>query len=246
MLGVYLTDSVLQKYAAKTEHTADDLADLAEKIEQAVQSRFLDHFESARLRGGANYWLLDGPGNGAWLAFNSYGIVDELNRADAEYGAELLTPVCVAYLQEFQSWGATVAIPGPLTRSNKDPYFLPIYVPYPDDWDVAQSYTYFRFRELVSQYEMSPAEALDYWAVTSTNNAAREWAGIRNVEPESVRKNVRQAKEKLGDDDLGGYPEEGIKAVDFKDVPEEPHDEDMLYVPKADEFWGEMTEADGK
>jgi hypothetical protein len=52
------------------------------------------------------------------------------------------------------------------------------------------------FQELAED-GLTPPEILDHWMTEELGNAPREWASQRDVHPEAVRKNVRQAREKL-------------------------------------------------
>jgi len=52
------------------------------------------------------------------------------------------------------------------------------------------------FQELAED-GLTPPEILDYWMTEELGNAPKEWASQRDVHPEAVRKNVRQAREKL-------------------------------------------------
>lgn len=52
------------------------------------------------------------------------------------------------------------------------------------------------FQELAED-GLTPPEILDYWMTEELGNAPKEWASQRDVHPEAVRKNVRQAGEKL-------------------------------------------------
>jgi hypothetical protein len=116
----------------------------------------------------------------------------------------------------------TLAVPGAIARYHKSDLWYPIHVPYPDEWQNGEWHSFQRFQELVSRYELSPAEALDYWAVERNNEDALSWGGKRNVQPEAVRKNIRQAKEKLNDEDLGAaHKTEQIQIVPAGDVPDE-------------------------
>lgn len=70
------------------------------------------------------------------------------------------------------------------------------------------------------------------------NTTPEGWGGKRNVQAEAVRKNVRQAKEKLGDGELGAAHERTrIRAVSTDEIPADgPHDPetDVFYVPTED------------
>lgn len=237
-----MVEDQLKETAAETGYTYDELVQTAEKLERAIQSRFHKHFERCHLSAGHDYWLLERR-DGVWLAFNEAQLHDEMKRADIEFDPTKLKLVATAHLHAFQERDITIAVPGTVARSLRDPFFYPISVDTPDGWEEGQIYARQQFQELVSRYNCSPAEALDYWAVEEMYEDSISWAGKRNVDPEAVRKNVRQAKEKLNDDDLGATHENAdIRPVRIDEVPaEKPHDpdEDMIYVPTE-----EMAEAE--
>lgn len=52
------------------------------------------------------------------------------------------------------------------------------------------------FQELAED-GLTPPEILDYWMTEELGNAPKAWASKRDVHPEAVRKNVRQARKKL-------------------------------------------------
>lgn len=229
-----MIETQLKEIAAESELTIGELSETADKLEEAIQSRLLKHFKRCHLEAGRSYWILDRP-NGAWLAFNEFQLHDEMKRADIEFDPGKLKSVASAHLDAFQAKDITIAVPGPVARSLKDPFFFPIFVEYPDGWDEGQIHSRQQLQELVSRYDCSPAEALDYWAVEEMYEDTVSWGGKRNVKPEAVRKNVRQAKEKLKDDDLGATHEDAdIRPVRIKEVPAgDPHDpdKDIFYVP---------------
>ena len=51
--------------------------------------------------------------------------------------------------------------------------------------------------QVLAEDGLTPPEILDYWMTEELGNAPKEWASQRDVHPEAVRKNVRQAREKL-------------------------------------------------
>lgn len=232
-----LDDRFITNAAADSEYTADELSQTAKELERAIQSRLVKHFERCRLKSGGDYWLLeDHRGRpGVWLAFNQFEFEEELRKADRDCDPGMLFAVASAYLEQFQARDLTIAIPGPVARSYNDPFFVPIHVGYPDGWEDGEWHAFQRFQELIWRYDMTPAEALDYWIVSRLNQSPSEWAGKRNVQAEAVRKNVRQASDKLLDDDLGAAHErEQIRPVNATDVPSDGlHDDekDLFYVP---------------
>lgn len=234
-------DEHLSKVAAETTHTISDLRETADKLEQAIQSRLPEHFQSSRLYSGLDYWVLehqDGRDRGIWLAFNKFELHEEMRETDIEFGSKRLLAVAHAHLDQFQALDLTLAIPGPISRKYEDPFFFPIFVSYPPNWEDSEWNTYQRFEELVGRYGLTPAEALDYWVLTRTNFNPTDWAGTRDVHPEAVRKNVRQAKDKMADIDAEPRRERNqIRAVDIDDIPDDsPHDTDtdLFYIPTAE------------
>lgn len=228
----------MEKAAANNDFTLSDLKETEEKLQSAIQSRLNEHWKRSRLQSGEDYWLLE-DNHGVWLAFNDYELHEELRKAKIECDSDLVKVVAFAYLEEFQQRDATLAVPGGIARYHKSDLWYPIYVPFPDEWRNGEWHSLQRLQELVSRYKLSPAEALDYWAIERHNEDAISWGGKRNVQPEAVRKNVRQAKEKLNDGDLGAAHEtEQIQIVSTDEVPnEKPHDneKDLFYIPTEEQ-----------
>lgn len=231
----------LKEAAARSEYTEEELRETAAKLEQAIQSRLHEHFRNCRLRAGENYWILEWEDT-VWLALNEFEINQEIREAGYNEDPAKLELVAQAHLEQFQSNGITIAIPGPVRRHYEDPLFYPIGVSYPEEWQDGFWHTFQRFQELVSRYDHSPAEALDYWAVEKRNESAADWAVKRGVQPEAVRKNVRQAKEKLGDSERGASPPEAkLRTVKLDKVPDgesQDEEEDMAYVPPFEDLEG--------
>jgi hypothetical protein len=232
----------MEKAAANNDFTLSDLKETEKKLRSAIQSRLNEHWKRSRLRSGRDYWLLEDH-HGVWLAFNDYELYEELREAKTECDSNLVKVVAFAHLEGFQQMDKTIAVPGEIARYHENDLWYPIYVPFPEEWQNGEWHSLQRLQELVSRYNLSPAEALDYWAIQRHNEDAMSWSGKRNVQPEAVRKNARQAKEKLNDEDLGATHEaERIQTVPTDEVPQDkPHDEekDLFYIPteeQANEF----------
>lgn len=235
-----LGNDIAKELAAQNEYTVDDLRDTDQKLEEAIQSRLHKHFERCRLKTGSDYWLFeDLGGQSVWLAFTKHDLQEELRNTNTDIPYERLITVATAYLEEFQERGLTLAIPGMLARQLKEPLYFPIRVRYPDGWKNGEWHSYQRIEELVFRYEMSPAEALDWWAVERMNKDSTEWATKRGVGAEAIRKNIRQAKAALEDDELGVTREgEIVQVVSSDEVPSGgPHDpeKDLFYVPTEEQ-----------
>lgn len=236
-----ISEKYLKEYAAETAFTTDELLETAEKLETAIQSRLNKHFKRSRLRRGRDYWLSD-DGSSVWLAFNKSQLGEEMREADMDFDGAKLVTVARAHLELFQQNGATIEVPGSVARHISDRLFYPIRVSYPEQWQGGKSHAFQEFQELVWRYDMTPAEALDYWATEYMNHTAADWAAKRDVEAEAVRKNVRQSEEKLGDENLGVSHENSVlRAVPVDEVPSGmPHDEekDVFYTPTEESIEG--------
>ena len=238
----YLTDA-----AANSEYTVEELSSTSADLERAIQSKLGKHFERCHLQGGRNYWLkeLRSESPGAWLAFTAHELADEMREAGIEFDYDQLKLVADVHRERFQRNGVTLKVPGPVARSKKSSVHYPIYVEFPPGWYQGESLTFQRFHEMVSRYEMSPAEALDIWAVELMRQSAHDWAAKRGVQAEAVRKNIRQAREKRQDDELGATHERAnIRVAPIEDIPADgPHDaeEDVFYQPTEEiaDGWSE-------
>lgn len=233
--------------AAETEYTVEQLNETANDIEQAVQSNLTEHYERCHLYGDRNYWLLESTSGipGAYLAFSKYDLYEQLRDAEIEFDADMVEASATAYLRTFHRHGLTIATPGIVAKNTRGHVYYPIFVAYPDDWRRGEHNTFQRFQESVMVYDMSPAEALDYWAIERMNKEPHQWARFRGVDPEAVRKNVRQARSKREEKPFGDTHERGtIRAVPLDELPEDgPYDEeeDMYYQPDDEvaERWNE-------
>lgn len=231
----------LEEAAANNNFTVADLEGVEGKLQSAIQDRLNEHWEKCRLQGGEDYWLRENH-NGVWLALNEYELHEELREAEVEVDNNLVKVVAFAHLEGFQQMNATIAVPGGIARYHKHDFWYPIFVPFPEEWQKGEWHSLQRLQELVSRYKLSPAEALDFWAVERHNEDGVSWGGKRDVQPEAVRKNVRQAKEKLKDDDLGAaHEKERFRVVSVDEVPDDkPHDEDEdpFYIPTTEQVDG--------
>lgn len=234
----------LKEVAAESKYSITELTEVDKVIETSMRNQLVDHFESSRLSGGYDYWLAEMP-DGVWIARNLGELAADVKKEGYDIETEKLVFAGKAHLEWFQSiTDQTIAIPGGIARSYSDPVFYPIFVEYPEMWRDGEHHIFQRFKELVSRYELTPAEALDYWAVYRRDTEAKEWANLRGVGAEAVRKNVRGAHEKLDDEELGAaYPEEVIRVVDLETVPEgEPYDDenDVFYIPTREAAEGAL------
>jgi hypothetical protein len=111
----------------------------------------------------------------------------------------------------------------------------------PEQWQLGEAHALQMFEAYTSRANMTASEALDYWVTQRMNKSPAEWAGYRDVGGEAVRKNRRQAKEKVNENGLGsGYEENDIQVASRDDLPEDgvyDEEEDRYFMP----FEGYLT-----
>lgn len=241
-----LKEEYLTEVAAEFEWTRDQLASTASKVEKALQERLPKHYENSHLHGGRDHWLMtveQGVSPGVYLGFNKRELARELREAGYEAEPGQVGAVAIAHLDQFQDMGFTVGVPGAIARQISDPVFYPVFVEYPEGWQNGEYHSLQRFQHLLGNFGLTPAEALDYWAMQRMGKDANDWAGVRGVDPAAVRKNSRQAREKMEgvreDETESPYESSRLRVVDLQEIPSgDPHDpdKDMFYVPlSADE-----------
>jgi hypothetical protein len=227
-----------EEAAENNDIPLSDIQQEEQKLLKVIQNRLNKHYKRSRLESGEDYWILQ-DGNGVWLALNGYELREELREEKVDIDDKILKIIAYGHLEDFQEWDRTIAVPGSIARYHKSDLWYPIYVPFPEPWNDGRRHALQRLQEYVSRYDLSPAETLDYWATEWHSEDAISWAGKRNVDPEAVRKNIRQAKDKLEDEEMGAAHEsERIRAVPVDEVPaDSPHDKDndLFYVPTPDQ-----------
>jgi hypothetical protein len=232
-----LNDRFLREASAEVNFTAEEIKSASEQVQSAIFERITEHFRDSRLRSGPDYWMLDcdTPTKGVWLAFTLDQLQRELKKTDREINGELLQSVAEAYLMRFYEMGLTVRFSVQRAKTRTDPSYYPIYVSFPEEWRDSEWHTVQRFEELLLRYNMSPAEALDYWATENIGMSATDWASKRQVDPEAVRKNVRQAKKKFEPKETGATNEVNkIRAASVEEIPEEgvvDENDGLVYMP---------------
>jgi hypothetical protein len=229
----------LTEAAAHSEYTVDELKEAEEKLERVLRGELIEEFKKARLRSGPDRWLLqEAHRQGYWLGYTEYELNEFVRESDEEIEEELIWRIAHSHLERFQEMGLTFSISGTRGRSLKDAMHYPIYVEVTDDWRRGEYNAFQRLTEHVSRYGLSPAEALDYFAVERFNMEPHEWAARRDVQPEAVRKNVRQARDKFEEvKSTHEYERRNFQLHKLKDVAETaPHDEenDRFIVPDTD------------
>jgi len=233
-----ISDSIVTEVAAESEYPIEDLERAIMDVNDALQSRFTYHYKEAKLRRGTDHLAMRLGDSDFWFALTFRDVIGEVRRADLDIERKLLFHVADAHLADFQDSGFTLSIPLKLARRRKDPMYYPIHVDPPQEWSEVRYHTFQQLREFTSRHEMTAAEALDFWISEEANVSNNEWAAYRGVDPEAVRKNIRQAKEKYGDPNLGAsLPEQRILTERLEEIPEGdriPQDDDRMYIPHRD------------
>lgn len=225
--------------AADSKHTTDEIAEATRILHDVIQSRLPTHYEKCWHKGGKNHLLFNFNGqDAAFFAFNSYDLKDELRHSDDNLSDELLILAAESNLRFFQKqMGYSVSISKSTCAKITDPVYYPLYVEKTQEWKNGYYHAMQMFKRYLYQYEMSAAEALDYWALEKTNTDTTEWSTVRRVGREAVRKNSRSGSEKLTDESLGKTHEKNqISAVNVEDVPDDLKDEDRVYIPLRDDL----------
>ena len=229
-----LPDEFVRESAAESEYTVSQVEEAVQTIHDAVQDNLYDHYDDALNSGGPDHLLYE-IGDEVYFALSPLEVVKEVRDYGAELDKYLVIAGADAYLRFFQDNGHTVSISGTLARHRSHPNFYPIRVFKTEEWKRGEAHALQMFQAYTSRAEMSAAEALDYWASNRMRDGAMGWAGYRDVGPEAVRKNRRQAEEKLDENGLGsGHENNDIRAVPTEKIPENgthDEDEDRYYIP---------------
>jgi hypothetical protein len=227
--------------AADSKHTTDEITEAVQTLHDAIQSRLPTHYEQCWFKGGKNHLLFDFDGqSSSWFAFNSYDLKDELQHSDEELSDELLLLAAEANLKFFQDqFGYSVSISKTNYNKSTDPLYYPICIEKSQEWQNGFYHAMQMLKRYLFHYEMSAAEALDYWALERVNVDTTEWSKVRRVGRSAVRKNARQGSDKLGDETLGQtHHKNQIEAVRVEDVPDNLQDDDRVYVGLLDDSDG--------
>jgi len=220
-------EEAIRDAAAESEYAIEEVERVAQVIHDAVQDNLYEHYDGALNSGGADNLLYE-IGDEVIFALSPYDLFREVRDYGEEVENGLVLTAAEAFLKNFQAGGETVAVAGTLARSRDPPMFYPIKVFKTDEWKRGEAHALQMFEAYTSRAKMSASEALDYWATERMGHTPEKWAGYRDVGSEAVRKNRRQAKDKIGENGLGsGHENNNIHVAFLDDVPEDgPYDED--------------------
>jgi len=224
-------DAYIEEVAERTDFSVDDVRIGLRVLHDAVQSRVDEQYRRARDPDGPNHLLVDDEAS-AWFAFAFADLRAELEAAGYEVDDDLLAAVAAVNMTVFQEGhDRTVSFPRDLADPSDTPFFYPVYVAKPDWWREAETRA---LRSLVGLLESgsSPAAALDAWAVTLAGSDPEEWAAVRGVDAERVRRNAAKAP------DPAPEAAADLRAEARDGVPDGPYDPetDRLFVPTTDQL----------
>lgn len=203
-----LAPDSIRDAAAEYPVTADAVAAAVTELQESLAGKLNQLYEHAWLKGGPQNFLTETP-EGPFFAMLAHDVADEFDR---DTDPDLINAVVAAHQNEAAIWGFDVDRP----TAYADAYttdFCPVFVEFPDYWKAAQYHARIRMMYLL-HHDLTPAEALDYWALKqghgslSTNQNQSKWRAARDVDHEATYKTIRQAKEKLDDPDNQPYYEE--------------------------------------
>ncbi|WP_435062063.1 hypothetical protein [Halobaculum sp. EA56] len=224
-------DAYIEEVAERTDFSAEDVRIGLRVLHDAVRDRVVEQYRRAREDDSPNHLLTD-DASSAWFAFAFADLRSELEAAGYEMDPDLLAAVAAVNMTVFQEvHDRTVSFPRDLADASDTPFFYPVYVEKPGWWREAETRA---LRSLVGLLESgsSPAAALDAWAVTLAGADPDEWARVRGVSADRVRRNAEQAP------DPAPEAADGLRAEARGEVPDGPYDPetDRLFVPTTDQL----------
>lgn len=207
LLNVPISDDCIRDAAADHPVTTKQVREALHELQTALESDLNVLYERAWMGGSAQTHLYD-TDHGVFFAMTPHHLMQYLDDVDID----VLRAASDAHENQARLFGFTVDRPTSYADKLKADY-QPVFVKYPDRWLDALYHARLRMMNLL-YHELTPAEALDYWALEegvgslSGNQARDRWRTARDVDREAVRKTRRQAEEKLGDVDRQPYYEE--------------------------------------
>lgn len=249
MADLPITEDAIRTVAADVDRTAEEIGAAVETLHDVIDAKLLEHYKKCWLEGGDNHRILSFPAdNAVWFAFNRLQLEKEVRESDYELEPDLIIYAAQANKVSLnETWDATIKMPVQFARKYTNIAYYPIRISKSDDWERGIQHVMQIFENYLFNYDMSPAEALDLWAVDRMDMQAWEWAKVRQVGDEAVRKNVRQARDKFSDDENGRtYDVNDISTAKIEDIPDEFHDteNDMIYMPTYEQT-GELKDEYG-
>jgi hypothetical protein len=178
----------VQEVAMTEAVTAGRLNEVLEEIEEMAKVSLDDFLDAAWNEPGSNTSLVSETAESYVFAVEAgtWGAISEkLSLNDREVSAAK-----TAHRELASDLLVTTA--GRFSFDERDA----LVVGYPENWEFCREMTEWKFSRWAF-WGLSPAEMLDYWMVEQQGWTPRKWSNERQIGAEAVRKNVRQAREKL-------------------------------------------------
>lgn len=227
-------DSIIAETAEASGYSVEEVRRAVRVIHDAVRENLHEHYKRCWLEGGLDYHLFE-VDDEVWFAMGRAEVADDLRSVDKELDLQLQAVGASAYQAQFQSNGDTISLYRNIVEQRENPMLYPIGTTKSEEWQRGEYHVMQVLQAFVNRAEMSPAEALDYWATEHRHNPPSEWAGSRRVGVEAIQKNQRQAEEKLAENGLGsGHDVNDVRVENEEDIPEDgvyDEEEERYYVP---------------
>jgi len=217
-------DSAVQAAASETSLTADEVEDVLDDFQAGLEDKFYDMMKTEFVPGGSERFLIRGLNNGYWFAVQANKFRSIIGR---EISDEEKLAIAVAHETEFQNQGVAMEIPQTWVNNVDIEWLIPVMVASSDEFHRGRDASVFHILRLVS-YELTPAEALDYFVVEDRGWDKETWIARRGVGREAVNKNLRAARDKLDQSDLPNseklvHPAKDIRAIPEDETEKESH-----------------------
>lgn len=206
-----ITEDATKDAAAEYPVTYEQLDRALAQVQDVLVERLDKFYVDAWISSGEQNHLANSP-EGVFFGFTPTGFANKEYIINLDLSDEVFDAVCQAHRNMAAVWGFDVDRPTSYANTYVDD-FQPFYITYPENWLSALFHARIQVMYLL-QHEMTPAEALDYWALdfgkgslTSNKNQDR-WYASRGVGREAVSKTRRQAREKMEDSEKQPYYEE--------------------------------------
>lgn len=199
--------------------TKQQLEKALTQLQSVLETQINKYYDQAWLGGGAQNHLYDTP-DGIFFAFSPTWLYNEEHVQELGFDKEMFNAVIDAHRNQASIWGFDVDRPTTYGNNLVDDY-SPFYIAYPENWLEAQYHARLRMMRLL-QYHLTPAEALDYWALKdstaslSSNSDRDRWHAFRGVDREAVNKTLRQAEDKL--EKAENHPYDEKQEIQTKEV----------------------------
>lgn len=233
-MGHDIGESAVRTAASETEFTVGELNELLDDFQESLEGEFYDLMRFNFVPGGSEEFLIRGLKDGYWFGMH----VSELAPLfDTEVSTEERVAIAYAHEVEFRNQGMAIEIPQSWANHRNIEDYVPVMVASTGEFERGFQASIFHLMRLVS-YDMTPAEALDYYVVEDREWDKEEWIARRGVGREAINKNLRSARDKLDQEDLSNderliHPAENIRAISREELENE---DQMIKIRPREEY----------